>query len=322
MDDKTTSAILSGNLHCIKSVSTGGLLGGLLENIYSKHQKNNDKSEEYIREAEKLFKKLDDEFKKMGDYIPKIAIFGDSGVGKSSLCNALFGKEIAKVSDVEACTRELQEIEISSKDGKRIKLIDVPGIGEDPQKHEEYTKLYKKLVDDIDLVIWAIKADDRKYATAIDVFEKELSLHLNIVPVVMVITQVDKIEPCREWDNKPSEKQNENIYKKIDDISKRFKIDKTKIIPISTCERSDYNLSLLFKTIIELLPNDKMYSFYREVKDEFKSPETKKIVEKSFWQKAKEVIQDVSGEIINKIITVVAPILIDKMFSILDKKNR
>ena len=46
------------------------------------------------------------------NYTPKIGVFGDTGVGKSSLCNSLFGKDIASVSDVEACTREIQEINL------------------------------------------------------------------------------------------------------------------------------------------------------------------------------------------------------------------
>ena len=62
-------------------------------------------------------------------YTPKVGVFGNSGVGKSSLCNAIFGKEVAKISDVEACTRKPQEILIGSENSG-IVLVDVPGIGE------------------------------------------------------------------------------------------------------------------------------------------------------------------------------------------------
>ena len=43
---------------------------------------------------------LDDikaEISRIRNYTPKVAVFGDTGVGKSSLCNALFGKEIAEI---------------------------------------------------------------------------------------------------------------------------------------------------------------------------------------------------------------------------------
>ena len=38
--------------------------------------------------------------KKVNDikgYTPRVAVFGVTGVGKSSLCNALFGKDLGKV---------------------------------------------------------------------------------------------------------------------------------------------------------------------------------------------------------------------------------
>lgn len=37
----------------------------------------------------------------MLDYRPKIGVFGKTSVGKSSLCNALFGKQICAISATE-----------------------------------------------------------------------------------------------------------------------------------------------------------------------------------------------------------------------------
>lgn len=70
------------------------------------------------------------ELNRIRKYTPKIGVFGDTGVGKSSLCNALFGQDIAQISDVEACTREPQEILVSNENGGGIVLVDVPGVGE------------------------------------------------------------------------------------------------------------------------------------------------------------------------------------------------
>jgi|GEM_PF-5711845 len=44
------------------------------------------------------------------DYEPVIGVMGKTGAGKSSVCNALFQGEVCAVSDVEACTREAQEL--------------------------------------------------------------------------------------------------------------------------------------------------------------------------------------------------------------------
>ena len=78
-------------------------------------------------------------------YEPKIGIFGKTGVGKSSLCNALFGKDVCPISDVEACTRNTQEI-LLDLGGSGIKLLDVPGVGESSERDEEYAKLYANLL--------------------------------------------------------------------------------------------------------------------------------------------------------------------------------
>lgn len=85
---------------------------------------------------EQLVQEISKRITRIRSYTPKVGVFGNSGVGKSSLCNALFGKEVAKISDVEACTRKPQEILLGSESGG-ITLIDVPGIGEDPAHQKE-----------------------------------------------------------------------------------------------------------------------------------------------------------------------------------------
>src|SRR5690554_5300152 len=168
-------------------------------------------------ERKRILNEIKEEISRIRNYTPKVAIFGDTGVGKSSLCNALFGKKIAEISDVEACTRAPQEILLSG-DEHGIRLIDVLGVGEDPRRHAEYRELYKSLLPGLDLVIWAIKADDRKYSTSIEVYQEILRPNLEKCPVVFVITQTDKIEPHRKWneqENKPGDEQFANLNIKI-----------------------------------------------------------------------------------------------------------
>jgi len=246
-------------------------------------------------QEEKLLQQIKAEIQRIRNYTPKVAVFGDTGVGKSSLCNALFGQDIAKISDVEACTREPQEVLIGSKKGNGgINLIDVPGVGEDPKRHQEYIGLYKSLLPELDLIIWAIKADDRKYASAIDVYEKILEPNLKNCPVVFVITQVDKIEPYRDWNidsNKPGKKQEESLLRKINDISSRFNTSTNYIIPVSANDQ--YNLVELVNKIVEVLPNEKKSSFVREAKEENISEEAVKNSEKGIWDSITETFGDV-----------------------------
>ncbi|WP_445631150.1 GTPase [Nostoc sp. DSM 114167] len=76
-------------------------------------------------QAEKIKSFISETF----NYEPKIGIMGKTGVGKSSLCNALFGKDVAPVSHVESCTRKAQEYSVRLGSGN-IKLVDLPGVGE------------------------------------------------------------------------------------------------------------------------------------------------------------------------------------------------
>ena len=259
-------------------------------------------------DKEELLKKIKEEIRRIRTYVPKVAIFGDTGVGKSSLCNALFGRDIAKISDVEACTREPQEVLIQNQNGDGgINLIDVPGVGEDPERHSEYLKLYKSLLPELDLIIWAIKADDRKYASAIDVYQKILEPNLKNCPVIFVITQVDKIEPYRDWDidnNKPGKKQEDSIIRKINDISSRFNTPTNKIIPISSNDK--YNLVELVNKVVEVLPNEKKSSFVREAKEENISEEAVKNSEKGLW----DSITETFGEVIDSVKDVVVDVIV------------
>jgi predicted GTPase len=255
-----------------------------------------------------LLNRIKAELTRVREYTPKVGIFGDTGVGKSSLCNALFGKEIAEISDVEACTRRPQEILLGEKDKGGIVLVDVPGVGEDPQRHEEYVALYKNLVPNLDLVLWAVKADDRKYLSAINVYKEVLLPNLQKCPVIFVITQVDKIEPHREWDignNKPGSKQEANIKAKAYDISARFDISANKIIAVSSSD--GYNLVELVNRVVEVLPNEKKYSFAREAKVENVSEEAAISAEKGVL----DHIMEFAGKAWDTVKEVVVPVLVE-----------
>lgn len=233
-----------------------------------------------------------DRIEQTRNYTPKVGIFGNSGVGKSSLCNALFGKNVAKISDVEACTREPQRIFIGA-DKSGIELIDLPGIGEDPARQKEYVALYESLAPELDLVLWTIKADDRNYASGLDAYQQIFGKREGL-PVVFVITQVDKTNPNREWDwdtFSPSEKQVSNIAIKENDVSRRFDVSAKNIISVAVGEEDPnekYNVIELVDLIVEVLPNEKKFSFAREAKEDNVSSESRVKAERGVWDSIKD----------------------------------
>ncbi|BDI06556.1 GTPase family protein [Sphaerotilus microaerophilus] len=244
---------------------------------------------------EQITQEISKRVNRIRSYTPKVGVFGNSGVGKSSLCNALFGREVAKISDVEACTRKPQEILVGSEDGGII-LVDVPGVGEDPDHQKEYTALYKSLVPELDLVLWAIKADDRNYASALDSYKDVFSSTDKAPPVLFVITQTDKTNDTEDWDHleyMPGGTQCGNIAIKENDVSRRFDVPANRVISIAVSKKGRfYNLKDLVELVVAALPNEKKYSFTREAKKEIVSEEARRGAEKGIW----DSVRDFAGE--------------------------
>ena len=260
------------------------------------------------RTREAINKELD----KIRNYVPDVGVFGDSGVGKSTLCNALFGSETAKVSHTSAGTRSVQRIPIEGREGSvGIHLFDVPGVGEDPDRHTEYLKLYKRLVswesgkvadshyDDgdmpeksLDLVIWAIDSSSRSLRSSIEAYNE--AIKPSHCPTVFVLTKAEKIEPDEEWDkqnNRPGPTQASHLNQRIIDISGQFDISANKIIAVSA--KYKYNLEKLVETIVHTLPNESKFSFTREANDEFVTEETRAEAEEGIWESVKNKFFDV-----------------------------
>lgn len=210
------------------------------------------------------------------NYTPKIGILGKTGVGKSSLVNALIGEDICEINEVQACTRNPKEVLMNISKDKKILLLDVPGVGENYSRDLEYADLYQKLLPELDLVLWLIKADDRAFTTDELMYKHFVRPHLEQgKPLLFVINQVDKIEPIREWDyknNRPGVKQSINIENKINEVSRIFETAVSQIIPISTIER--YNLNVLVDEMVFALPEDKQYTFVKKIDNELVSNET------------------------------------------------
>ncbi len=209
-------------------------------------------------------------------YVPKIGVLGKTGVGKSSLCNALFGADVCPVSDVEACTRDPQEVTVSIGRGNGITLVDVPGAGESSDRDKEYSELYASVLPSLDVILWVLKADDRAYAADENFYENIIKPHVEQgKPFFLVLNQVDKAEPFRKWnaeEHEPGEEQLVTIEKKIRSIADSFHVPPSKIIPVSALEK--YNLITLVNEIVYAVPPEKKITVYRNVSEEFHTEST------------------------------------------------
>ena len=234
-------------------------------------------------------------------YEPRIGVFGKTGVGKSSLCNALFGQDVCPISDIEACTRNTKEV-IINLGNKGIKLIDVPGVGESSERDEEYGKLYANLLPELDLVLWVIKADDRAMASDEKFYKNIVKPHIEDgKPFFFVVNQVDKIEPFREWNEEkkePGSTQFQNIHRKVDDLARIFDVAPSKVIPVSANEK--YNLIKLVDEIIRALPKEKKFTTFKAVDENLQSEKTKEQVKRSWVEVVRDIVSDVVDGIVDK----------------------
>ncbi|GHV79489.1 hypothetical protein AGMMS49944_12800 [Spirochaetia bacterium] len=243
-------------------------------------------------------KAIEERFTHALEYAPVIGIFGKTGVGKSSLCNSLFGQDVCPISDVKACTRNTQEVLLDLGGGKGFSLLDVPGVGETNERDAEYAELYAKLLPEIDLVLWVLKADERAFSSD-EMFYKEIvKPHIRQgKPFYFVLNQVDKIEPCREWDieaHKPGVKQFSNIGLKIDDVAQTFGYPKTQVLAVAANER--YNLVNLLDTVIYALPNAKRVTVYCKVPKENRSKEQETFAKEGLADEIRRIIREELGD--------------------------
>lgn len=228
-------------------------------------------------EAERTgnFKKVTEfirqEYQKALDSPPKIAIIGQSGVGKSTTINSLFNTSL-KVSHTKAATKVPTRLSISGQplnvNGAKGSLIlfDMPGIGEDIEKDIFYIKLYAEVIANCDVAVWILSAPDRSIAQDQQVIRDVVNAANDQIAsrLVIGVNKVDLIHPAN-WNkrlNLPSKAQQENLHERMLDIQEKFlrvcpELTKEKIIGYSATRR--YKLEKLFGAMLRACPDERAW---------------------------------------------------------------
>lgn len=221
----------------------------------------------------------------LGEQIkPRLLVGGKTGVGKSSLLNAILGKDVYETGVIPMTKHNYEQVWESK--GGDIVVVDVPGFGEAnaPEftngtfkgSYEENIKRLAELNAHIFLLI--LKCDDRALEKEEKFFESWNSNEtLQSIPVILVCNQIDKMKPTRDWDPKslnlraPITEKEKNIRQFIDYVSSlpKFKdiSDKNRFVPVSAGERFNdplqYGIEDLKNKIYETLPDSAKTIFAR-----------------------------------------------------------
>lgn len=186
----------------------------------------------------------------------KIGIFGETGAGKSTLCNSMLGQEVMRVSDITAVTRTPQRVLLRYKNYE-LEIIDCPGIGESIEEDERIKTLYNPLFEEVDFILWVLRADVRNYSCDQSFIEhiKELDLN-NHKKFLIVLNMVDRLGDMSEWveeENRPSKNQLFLIDRKIMYVSGLFRIPPNQIMAMSGLK--GYNVEYGLEEIINEIEN-------------------------------------------------------------------
>ncbi len=170
-------------------------------------------------------------------HVPEVAFVGRSNVGKSSLINALVGKNCAKISSQPGRTQQINFFSLNN----RIMLVDLPGYG-----YAAVSKKTRELWDRIILDYLKFSLNIKRIFLLIDSRIGIKTLDIDVANLLdklglvyqIVLTKIDKISNLDE----------------IILLIKDFIISHTAAHPILICTSSNTNIGLNdLRSEIELL---------------------------------------------------------------------
>lgn len=102
-----------------------------------------------------------------------VAVVGQTGVGKSSLLNALFGTDLV-VGDVLPTTKIPEPVEVVGSGGHTLTFWDMPGFGESARADAGYLDMYREKLLECDVLLWGIHADSRSTTFEVQTIDRLL----------------------------------------------------------------------------------------------------------------------------------------------------
>lgn len=161
----------------------------------------------------------------------KVAIIGQSGVGKSTTLNAVFGLS-NYTSNLAEGTSEIIEKVFPMRDGFNLSIYDMPGLNNDEDKDVEYEKLYRQILPGCDVIVYVVNAHSRDFGEDCRILKEVVlpicndnkvreNLILAINKIDTIGESIDPNDPDLRWnafENEPTPKLRKAIKIKLGDI--------------------------------------------------------------------------------------------------------
>ncbi|MCK4923000.1 MAG: GTPase Era [Bacteroidales bacterium] len=175
-----------------------------------------------------------------------VNIIGKPNVGKSTLMNALVGEKLSIITSKAQTTRHRIQGIVNGEDFQ-IVYSDTPGILDPNYKlQENMLKASRTALVDADILLYVTEAGDEPSPDYpfLDKIQKAQ------IPVLLVINKIDLT----------NQERLEDLHKKWEEI-----LPDATIIPLSALKK--FNLDLLFKLILDYLPEGDAYYPKEELSD-------------------------------------------------------
>ncbi len=209
--------------------------------------------------------------RQMGDEEPPtVAVIGEAGVGKSSTINALFNSG-SPISHTTAGTREAKRFDTNLLDlagvNGRIRVYDMPGLGESLTTQEQYVQIYGEVLRKVDVALWVVEGHRRAMMSAQQMLRDVIAqIDPDLVRNLVVgMNKIDIIHPGEAaWNpyaNVPGAEQEDNVRENERRIRKEVSSVvatwRGVVIPYSATRR--YRLNSLFRAMVEAVPEKRQW---------------------------------------------------------------